>query len=266
MRKALLAALSCVAVAAALGAAARPAFAQYQGLVSLPPVGPGDSRLLLGGGVVVGPAYPGSNDVVWSLRPYFDYQNKNGLFFGTVTGLGYSIVNTAETQFGVRLVPVFGRDEGNSDDLRGMGDVDPSVEASVFWTRALSPAWTVGLNGRAGKYGAELDFGARRDFQLQPTMRLSLVAFGTVGNGKSNQTFFGVDAAQSLASGYPVYDPGAGLRSLNAGATFNYFFAGRWIALGGLGLNGLVGDVADSPIVRRRTTMTGFVAVGYQVF
>jgi outer membrane scaffolding protein for murein synthesis (MipA/OmpV family) len=69
-----------------------------------------------------------------------------------------------------------------------------------------------------------------------------------------------------MASGYPVYTPGAGPRNLQFGATANHFFAGRWIAVGGLGIGRLLGDAADSPIVRERTHVTGFAAIGYQLF
>jgi len=43
-------------------------------------------------------------------------------------------------------------------------------------------------------------------------------------------------------------------------------FGGRWITVGGLGIGRVLGDAADSPIVRERTSVTGFAAIGYQLF
>jgi outer membrane protein len=252
-------AVSCVLACA-------PAAAQYQGIVSLPPVGPGESRLLVGGSAISRPAYQGSDDRVWTALPYIDYARRDGLFASTGSGVGYSVVNTPQTQLGIRVIPRFGRRQSSSDDLRGMGDIDWGVEGSVYATHALSRQWTVGLNLRAGGKGGEIDVGARRDFVVGPATRMSVFGFATAGNDKSQRTWYGVDAGQSLASGYPVYTPGAGLRNAQVGASVNHFFAGRWIAIGGLGIGRVLGDAADSPIVRERTNVTGFAAIGYQLF
>jgi outer membrane scaffolding protein for murein synthesis (MipA/OmpV family) len=243
-----------------------PAVAQYQGLVSLPPVGPGDSRLLVGAGLANRVAYLGSDDRVTAALPYFDYAHRNGFFASATSGIGYSFVNTRETQVGLRVIPRFGRDENDSDDLRGLGDIDPGAEASAYATHALSRAWTVGINVRGGDRGAEIDVGARRDVVLGPATRLSAFTFVTAANGRSQKAWFGIDETQSLASGYPVHSPGAGVRNLQVGATVNHFFGGRWIAIGGIGIGRVLGEAADSPIVRERTHVGGFAAIGYQLF
>lgn len=240
--------------------------AQYQGIVSLPPVGPGDSRLLIGGAAISRPAYLGSDDRIWRVLPSIDYANRNGFFVGSGSGIGYSLISTRSTQFGIRLIPRFGRKESDSNDLQGMGDIGFGAEGSVFWTHAFSAEWTVGANLRGGSRGGEIDLGARRDFVLAPTTRMSVFGFATTANAKSNLSYYGVDAGQAAASGYPVFQPGAGLRNAQIGASFNHFFAGRWIAVGGLGIGRLLGDAADSPIVRERTHVTGFAAIGYQLF
>lgn len=256
--------LAGCAVAALLHCA--PATAQFQGLVSLPPVGPGDSRLLLGAGALLRPAYPGSDERKAMVLPYIDYAHRNGFFASTTNGLGYSFVHTPQTQFGVRLIPRFGRDEDDAALLRGMGDLDPGVEASVYWTRMLYPGWTVGMNLRGGDEGAEFDAGVRRDLQLGRMTRMSLTGYLTAANGRSQRAWFGVDAAQAERSGLPAYSPSSGLRSVHLAATVNHFFAGRWIAIGGVGLSRLAGEAADSPLVRERTSIGGFAAIGYQLF
>jgi outer membrane protein len=249
---------------AALGSA--PAYAQFQGIVSLPPLGAAESRLLLGGTVILRPAYPGADHHRAMVLPYIDYQHRNGFFIGTGSGIGYSFIHTPATQLGVRLIPRFGRDQDDSPALAGMGDIDPGVEASAYWTQRLAPGWTVGLNLRGGNLGAEFDAGVRRDFQLGPATRMSATAFLTAADGRSQRSAFGVDAGQSVASGYPVYSPSSGLRNAQFALTFNHFFARRWVAVGGVGVGRILGDAADSPIVREPTTLTGFAAIGYQFF
>lgn len=256
--------LYAVTALAALGAS--PALSQFQGIVSLPPLGPADSRLLLGGTVIVRPAYPGADEHRAMVLPYVDYQHRNGFFVGTGSGIGYSFIHTPSTQVGLRLIPRFGRDQDDSPALAGMGDIDPGVEASAYWTQRVTLGWTVGLNLRGSDLGAEFDAGVRHDIQLGPATRMSATAFLTAADGRSQRTVFGVDAAQSVASGYPVYAPGSGLRNAQFALTFNHFFARRWVAVGGVGLGRLLGDAADSPIVRESTHLSGFAAIGYQLF
>lgn len=266
VRASIASAASIASIALLAGLAAGPAAAQYQGLVSLPPVGPGNSRLLVGGALLNRPAYLGSDDRVTTALPYIDYAHRNGFFAGTGTGIGYSFVNTPATQIGLRVIPRFGRDEDVSDDLRGMGDLDPGAEASAYVTHAISGEWTFGINLRGGNRGGEVDAGVRHDRVLGRATRLSAFAFATAANGSSQRAWFGVDDNQSAASGYPVYTLGSGLRNLQLGASVNHFFARRWIAIGGLSLGRVLGEAADSPIVRERTHVGGFAAIGYQLF
>ncbi len=243
-----------------------PAHAQSQGIVSLPPVGPGDSRLLVGGALLAQPTYAGADRHRLRLLPYIDYAHRNGFFASATNGVGYSFLRGPEQQAGLRLIPQFGRDENDDPALRGLGDVSAGVEASGYWTVALSRAWTAGAQVRGGSRGAEFDLGVRRDFVLAPATRLSASSYLTAANARSQRTFFGVDSAQSARSGYAPYEPGAGLRSVHLALTANHFFGGRWIAIGGVGVSRLLGDAGDSPLVREKTQPGAFVAVGYQLF
>ena len=245
---------------------AAPALAQSQGIVSLPPVGPGESRLLIGGAALAQPSYAGSSQHRYRVLPYLDYARRDGFYASVTNGLGYSFIQGPALQAGLRLIPQFGRDENDSPALRGMGDIGTGLEASAYWTMALTRQWTVGAQVRGGSRGAEFDAGVRRDFMLGPATRLSATTFLTAANRKSQQTFFGVDALQAARSGYAVYEPGAGARNLQFSLTANHFFAGRWIAIGGVGAGRLLGGAADSPLVREKTQVGGFVAIGYQVF
>ena len=247
-------------------ATALPVLAQSAGIVSLPPVGPGDSRLLVGAAVLARPAYAGSSQTQWRVLPYVDYATRSGFYAGVTNGVGYSLVQTPTQQAGIRLLPQFGRDENDSPALRGMGDIGMGVEASGYWTVALTREWTVGAQVRGGRNGAEFDAGVRRDFVLAPTTRLSATTYFTAADGKSQRTFFGVSPAQALTSGYGASEPGAGVRNVQLALTANHFFGGRWIAIGGVGAGRLVGDAARSPLVRDKTQVGAFVALGYQVF
>ncbi len=240
--------------------------AQYSGLVSLPPVGPNDSRLLAGAMTLVRSSYQGARDSQAMLLPYFDYAHRNGFFAGVGSGIGYSFINTAQTQAGARVIPQLGRRESASDDLRGMGDVDLSAEGSLYLTHALTRSWTVGGNLRAGPRGGELDIGARRDFALPPATRVSIYGFITAANASSQQTWFGVDDFQARRSGYAAYEPAAGLRNLQIGVSANHFFAQRWVVIGGLSVGQLLGAAEKSPLVQQATHYGSFLALSYRIW
>ena len=254
------------ALAGALMLTALPVAAQYQGIVSLPPVGPGDSRLLLGVSALSRPAYLGAEDRVLMVLPLIDYANRNGFFASSGTGIGYSFINTRATQAGIRVIPQFGRRESDAAALRGMGDIDWGVEASAYLTQHLSMNWTLGANLRAGGRGGEFDVGARYNTRLAPTTFMTAFAFLTAANSKSQQTWYGVDAEQSLATGYAPFAPGAGFRNLQTGISANHAINERWILIGGISVGRLLGEAADSPIVREQTHYTALLALAYRMF
>ncbi|PTQ13280.1 structural protein MipA [Sphingomonas oleivorans] len=79
---------------------------------------------------------------------------------------------------------------------------------------------------------------------------LSVDAQTTYGDKKYTRTYFGVTPADSAASGLAAYRPGASLRDVGVGGTLGYRFDDHWGLLGRLSYTLLVGDAADSPVVR----------------
>jgi MipA family protein len=71
-------------------------------------------------------------------------------------------------------------------------------------------------------------------------------------NKESNETYFGVTAAEALRSGLAAYTPGAGIRDIGSGVTLGYQFNKRWSLVANANYNYLVGDAAKSPIVKGR--------------
>jgi MipA family protein len=76
----------------------------------------------------------------------------------------------------------------------------------------------------------------------------------TYANAESNRTYFGVTAAEALRSGLVAYKPGAGIRDVSSGLTLGYQFNERWGIVANTNYSYLVGDAADSPIVKGRLT------------
>ena len=99
--------------------------------------------------------------------------------------------------------------------------------------------WTGGLNAYAMQ-------------PVAPQVTLAGGAAFTYGSGNYMDEYFGVTPNDSLASGLPVYVPGAGMRDVRAWATAFYHLTLQWHVGAGVMYSRLVGDAADSPIVADR--------------
>ena len=64
--------------------------------------------------------------------------------------------------------------------------------------------------------------------------------------------YFSVDAAQSAASGLPVFDAKGGLHSVGVGTQLRYQITPQWEAHSYIEYQRLTGDAAASPLVAQR--------------
>jgi MipA family protein len=157
-----------------------------------------------------------------------------------------------------------GRRESDSDDLRGMGNIRHTVRARLGLRWEPAPFWSLSLAssldalGNGG--GATVEAGISRSFVLDARQRF-IVGAGLVGAGRRYlQTWYGVTRAQSARSGYPVYEPGSGLRDVRTSATWRIEPHPQWAGFASLGATRLLGAAADSPLTRQRSSVS--VAAG----
>jgi outer membrane scaffolding protein for murein synthesis (MipA/OmpV family) len=153
---------------------------------------------------------------------------------------------------GPRLKYGTGRDQDDNDALRGLGDVDGSMEAGGFlgyriggWSAELAVLQDVG-DGHEG-LTAELAGGYR--MPLSDRLSASLRGSLTYADESYMQSFFGISAAQSLRSGYAPYEAGAGLKDAGLTLGLAYKLTDNWSVNGFVGYKRLLADAADSPIV-----------------
>lgn len=149
----------------------------------------------------------------------------------------------------------FGRAEDDSPDLTGLGGISTSLELGAF------VAYTEGrmrLRARArhdvmsGHGGGTVRLDAAYTiFQAAP-VALGVNATSTWATGKYMRSYFGVSPAQAAASGLPAFAPGSGFKDVGVEISANYVFASQWALVGNVGYKRLMGDAADSPLVRLR--------------
>lgn len=265
MRPPLLIAASALALSAASAAVA-----QSGPPVPVSPEAPSEWRVDVGAGVLARPDYSGSDDYETSLLPAFAVSYGDVFTIRPGDGARLRAFKAGEFEGGLGANVRFGRDESDNPALRGLGDVDTALEGGGYvawrsgpWSVSASAvtALTDGYDGVIGEVGATWT-GVTPVGLLSVGPRLRFVTDDV------NQTYYGIDAAQAARSGRAVYTPGGGLQGAGVGAGL-LIPLGERLTLGALAnYDRLLGDAADSPIVREgsRDQVTAGVFIGYRLF
>ncbi len=221
------------------------------------------TNVRLGLGPVISPDYEGSNDYNVSPVPAVSLRYGNFLevdnnevkltafrrLFTTSTNTG----NGSNLRVGPLISINFGRSAGDSPDLTGMGKVGTSLELGAFVAYNLANGSRARLRARhdviSGHGGGTLVADYTQVIMRGDRFVLGGIVQGTWATGHYMRSFFGVNAAQAAASGYPVYTPGAGFKDVNAGLNASYQIATQWSVVADVNYKRLLGGAADSPIV-----------------
>lgn len=212
-----------------------------------------DSRLSLGVAMAVAPEFEGSKDYEFHVLPVLEYDQ--GFFFlSTVDGAGLRVLNGPALQAGPLVKYRAGRDQDDSDSLKGMGDVDGGAEAGLFANWQISEP--VGLkleimHGLGKAKGFTADLGLDYSTGLTENLSLGLGLETRYADSDYNREYFGVSERQSLKSGYKAYNPGGGIKHVAAKASLAYDMTDS-LQLGVFGeYKRLTGPAADSPLVKK---------------
>lgn len=235
---------------------------------------PDSWKFTAGVGGVNAPRYPGSRDQWTRGIPVVSIEY--GRFFlgslpnaGAAAGLGAYIVRNEHWQFGVG----FGADTRNPRNaadapiLHGWGDIKSTEHAAIFGSYTLD--WLL-IRGVASS-----DIGGKHEGTLaslemlgryHPIAALTLSAGPEVifGDSKYRQTFFGIDAAQSLIAGVPEHTVKSGLNEVRLSIGADYKLTSK-LSLGAhVAYGKLQGDAADSPVTTDKTQHSIAVFAAYR--
>ena len=224
----------------------------------------------------VGPEYAGSARVGVSVQPGL------GLRWGRISlasrsafavrggepgargGLRVELLRSERWRSSLGLRWDSGRDEGDSPDLQGLGDVRGTLRARVSMGYRIDERWRLSgalsadTLGRGGGWLGEV--GLSRDWRPGPATSLSAGAVLGFAGERWQQNYFGITPEQSRRSGYAVYGPGAGLRDgvLSLGGRTEFSLGARtglkprWAVFYGASVSRLLGPTVASPLVRQR--------------
>jgi outer membrane protein len=209
----------------------------------------------LGGGAWVHPRFPGSDTTYAQPLPYFDVHYRN-LFLLTGDGLGAYLFHSHGGWAALSVAPELRqRLESDDDRLRGLGDVRRTARAE------FQAGYAVGCFTAKGDVATDIAHrgqGTIVDLTLvthyPPIGRLHIESGVAAqwANRLFNDSFYGVTAAQSSASGLPQYSPGSGLDELRVFLGASVAIDRHWLAVGRVAAVHLAQRATDSPIAERR--------------
>lgn len=227
----------------------------------------------VGVGVGVLPEYSGSDDLRFAVRPVIDYQHESGFFASTVRGLGYQTksgpfkVSAAIGMEGAR----YDRDRtgrSGSDELAGMGEIRSTVTANLAGSYEFENGMTLGakammaLNHRDN--GNRYQFGMTAPLLKTDKHQLRMFAVADYADRKYMQTYHGVTAQQSAQSHFAQYKAKAGFEKVTVGLNHNYQINEKWSLNSTVGAMTLVGDAADSPLTKRKSSPMVLTSLNYK--
>ncbi len=236
------------------------------------------TNIRLGLGPAISPAYEGSDDYKIQPVPVISLRYKNLIEVDNneIKIIAFNHGFQSGTRFAggtLRFGPLvslnFGRSEGDSTDLVGMGDVGTSLELGAFVSYTVNKT-RVRVRARqdvlGGHNGATVQFDVAQTFYRDGRFALSgsvSSMFATVNYMKS---FFGVNGRQAAASGLPFYHPGSGFKDVTVGTNGSYAFSAQWSLVANASYERLLGDAAASPLVATRGSRNQFSLSTFAVY
>jgi outer membrane scaffolding protein for murein synthesis (MipA/OmpV family) len=183
------------------------------------------------------------------------WRNGDDLFFWAGEAIGWRGVRANHWMFEVAIGFDEGREESDSDDgrLNGLGEGEEGAEFVLQMRRAFNDDWRYWLDGRivAGESGslALLGIGHRFGGQNDGSGHEVAVAVVYHDSDYANKDF-GINAAQSAASGLDEIYLDAGLRSIGFNYNYRHNISHNWQVFGEAVYERYLGDITDSPIAR----------------
>ena len=239
----------------------------------------------VGGGVGYGSKYEGADDMEAMVLPVLGITWNDTVYLTTEDGLGAVIYDNNDFTVNVSLNYEWGRDESDSSDLRGLGDVDGAATANLSLEYEVGPVTPfVELTRHLGGTNSlEVSFGVETMIPVHVLMgqgSASNMAVSDDGgaNGpailagisstwsddKYMESYFGINSTQSSRSGLSQFTARSGLKTVGADLGLLYPVDEDWEILTMIEYTRLIGDAADSPISKDDSVLFGGLTVSYK--
>lgn len=240
-------------------------------------------EISLGLGMDYAPKYEGSDEseigvmpqleIIWNDKVYF---SNGGLGVNLYQGNGFSL----STSLGYDG----GRDEGDHEDLKGLGDIDAALAIEAQLDYQFGPLvpyisatkYAGGSDGFTATLGVEsviplalltgamsIDDMENMDEDAVPGPALMFGVSTDWADDNYMESYWGVSQKQATKSGYSQYNAGAGFKSVNVELGMMYPINENWALQAHVGYSKLLDDAADSPITKDEDQIFGGLMTVY---
>ncbi|WP_321891892.1 MipA/OmpV family protein [Burkholderia cenocepacia] len=230
--------------------------------------------LTIGAGVGLAPRYLGSDQSRFVPVPYLNVTTPSGIYFDTTRGAGYKFDLPRNFYIDGSINFAVGRKDSNatygsgSDALRGMGNIPNAPVATVMAGYRFMGAGSVSVAGdfplSNRRIGDSWRAAVKLPLMVTPTNVVTTQAVAHIGSADYNQTMWGVNASQSVASGFRQYGIGSGFNAVDFGLTWTHLFNRHWSMSTSGKVTHLVGDAGNSPIVFQRVSLSVATIAAYK--
>lgn len=219
-------------------------------------------------GPQVQPRFPGSDS--YSIRPYIDVSRTRGddpyRFEAPDESTSIALINVD----GLAIGPALGFEgKRRRRDVGGLDQVGFTLELGGFARWTLADQFRLSVEARQGVTGHKATIGMVGADYIARDGNRWLFSVGprlTVGSGKYHRTYFGVNAREAVATDVPAYRPDGAFLMAGGTGSASYQLSPRWGVFGFAKYDRLLGDAADSPVVKRfgsRSQWSGGVGLSY---
>lgn len=238
-----------VAVAAAVGLGTVPATAQSMFA--------GNWYLDVGGAVVNAPKFEGANNKKFFFQPIvsFGRQGVTSRFVSRNDNISLALFDTGSFRAGLAGKLIMGRDSGDHSEIRGLSSVPFGGELGAF--AEVYPVDFLRVRGEVrhgirSHEGVVAEMSADAFVDLTQSLRFSAgprIAWASKGYFDA---WYGVNAAESAASGLAQYSPGHGLQSYGVGGALTWQTTDNIATSVFAEYKRLAGPAEKSSVVRQR--------------
>lgn len=224
----------------------------------------GDWYLTLGASGFVAPRFDGDNDYVFGVSPLVSLGKVGpaARFSSRNDNISLALIDNGGFRAGAVGKFLFERDDGTSDDLKGLDPVRFGGEIGAFaevyptdWLRVRGEV-RQGIRSHDGVVG---DIAVDAFMDVTPKIRVSGGPRLVFASGDYFDAYYGVTPEESAKSGLATYAPGSGIKSVGIGGAVTWQTTDRVTTSLFGEYARLVGPAADSSLVKERGSENQFL-------
>lgn len=223
----------------------------------------GDWYLKVGATGMFAPDFEGGKDYLFSVSPIISLGKvgPEARFSSRNDAISFSLYDAGTFRAGVAGKLIFGRDDDDADEVKGLDPVEFGGELGGFaefyptdWLRVRGEV----RQGIRSHNGVVADLSADAFHDVTDRVRVSAGPRLSLASKDYFDAYYGVNAQESAASGLAEYDPGGGIKAVGIRGAVDWKVTDRVTTNVFAEYSRLVGSAKDSSLVRERGSANQF--------